>query len=107
MMVEPASNSTAQGSGPPSQGSPPGSSTGPDPAARWYCRVCGADAPDFIPTMSARNRANALGRRHNVIALPCGHEQPDEGGRPMGGLGYGIPEVTGSASGTRGSTERH
>jgi hypothetical protein len=36
----------------------------------WYCRVCGAPAPDYTPARGRRRGGS------NVVALPCGHEQP-------------------------------
>lgn len=59
------------------------------PQEAWYCRVCGIESPDCISARGGRN----------VIALPCGHEQPT-GDKSAGGivadskyrgLGYGIP----------------
>lgn len=58
-----------------------GMKSGPESECQWYCRVCGADAPDFRPARGWNNRWAPS----NVVALPCGHEQPLQ---PYSGLGW-------------------
>jgi hypothetical protein len=52
-------------------------------AGLWRCRVCGAEATDYEPA-----RSLPYVDAHNVIALPCGHEQPTDPTTGLRGLRF-------------------